>query len=71
MLQRPISNNKTIESTKIIEDVDTMATNPVIAVEEDAAHKTPGIGGEAVVVEPTVILKITVVHTECVPIPEK
>ena len=31
-------------------------------------HKTTGIGAEAVVVDPTVILHITVGHTECVPI---
>ena len=52
-----------IEATIIIEDVDTTATNPVITVEEDVAHKTTGIGTEAVVVEPTVILHITAGHT--------
>ena len=35
---------KTMEYAQIMEDVDTMATNPVITVEEDAAHKTTGIG---------------------------
>ena len=48
--------------------MDTTATNPVTAVEEDAAHKTMEIGAEAMVVEPTVFLHITVGHTECVPI---
>ena len=60
-----------IEATIIIEDVDTTATNPGTTVEEDAAHKTTGIGAEFVVVEPTVILHITIGHTECVPIREK
>ena len=40
-----------------------MATNPVTAVEKDVEHKTTGIGAEAVAVEPTVILHITVGHT--------
>ena len=39
-----------------------------ITVEEDAVHNTTVIGAKAVVVESTVILHITVVHTECVPI---
>ena len=43
--------------------MDTKATNPVTVLEEDAEHKTIVIGAEAVVVEPTVILNITVVHT--------
>ena len=51
-----------------MEEVDTTATNPVIVVEEDAAHKTTVIGVEAVVVEAIVILHITFGHTECVPI---
>ena len=68
MLQRPMANVKTMEAAKIMEDVDTTATNPVIAAEEDAAQKTTGLGAEAVVVEPIVILHITVGHTECVPI---
>ena len=68
MLQRPIVHVKTMEASKIMEDVDTTATNPVSAFEEDVAHKTTGIGTEAVVVEPTVILHITDGHTECVPI---
>ena len=59
---------KTMEAGKTMEDVDTMKTNPVIVVEEDAVHKTNGIGAEAVVVESTVITPITVGHTECVPI---
>ena len=59
---------KTMEYAQIMEDVDTMATNPVITVEEDAAHKTTGLGAEAVVVNPTLILHITVRHTDCVPI---
>ena len=54
-----------------MEDVDTMATNPFIVVEEYAEHKTTVIGEEAVVVEPTVILHINVGHTECVPIRSK
>ena len=54
-----------------MEDVDTTATNPVIAVEEDAAHKTTVIGVEAVVVEAIVILHITFGHKECVPISAK
>ena len=48
--------------------MDTTATNPVIAVEEDTLHKTTGIGTEVVVLDSTVILHITVGHTECVPI---
>ena len=47
---------------------DTRATNPVTAVEEDADHKKTGIFTEVAVVEPTVILHITVGHIECVPI---
>ena len=58
----------TMEAAKIMEDVDTTATNKVIAVNEDKAHKTTVIGAEAVVVKPTVILHITVGRTECVPI---
>ena len=54
---------KNMEAAKTMEDVDITATNPVIAVEEDAAQKTTGIYAEAVVVEPTVILHITVGHT--------
>ena len=68
MLQRPMAHVKTMEAANIMEDVDTTATNPVIMVEEDAAHKTTVIVVEAMVVDPTVILHITVVHTECVPI---
>ena len=51
-----MANAKTMEATKIME------------VKEDAAHKTTGISGEAVVVETTVILHITVGHTEFLPI---
>ena len=55
---------KTMDDTKMMENVDTTETNLVIAVEEDAAHKTTGIGAEAVVVDQTVILHITIGHTE-------
>ena len=68
MLQLPMSYVKTMEAANIMEDVDTTATSPVTVVEKDVSHKTTGIGAEAVVVEPTVILHITVGHTECVPI---
>ena len=54
-----------------MEDLDTTATNPFITVEEEAAHKTTGIGAEVVVVNPTLILHITVGNTECVPIQTK
>ena len=59
---------KTMEADNIMEDVDTMATNTVIAFEEDEVHKTTGIGAEDEVVEPTVILHINVGHIECVTI---
>ena len=49
-------------------DVDITETNLVTAIEEDADHKTTGICAEVAAVEPTVILHITVGHTECVPI---
>ena len=49
-------------------DADITAINPVTAAEDDADHKTTEIGTEATAVEPTVILQITVGHTECVPI---
>ena len=68
MLQRPMSHVNTMDYTNIMEEVDTTATNTVIAVKDDAAHKTTVIGADAMVVEPTVILHITVGHTECVPI---
>ena len=71
MLQLPTGHVKTMEDSNIMEEVDTMATNPVIAVEGDAAHKTTGIGAEAVVFDPTVILHITIGNTECVPIQTK
>ena len=54
-----------------MEDVDTTSTNPIISVDKDAAQNTTGIGAEAVVVDPTVILHITIGHTECVPIRAK
>ena len=56
---------------KTLEDVDITVTNPIIAVDEDAVHKTTGIGAEVVVVVATVILHINVGHTECVPIRAK
>ena len=58
----------TMEAAKVMEDMDTTSTNPVIAVKEDVAHKTTGIDAEAVVVKPTVILHITIRHTQYVPI---
>ena len=58
----------TMEAAKIMEDLDTTVTNWVIAFEEDVAHKTTGIGVEAVVVKPTVILHITAGYIECVSI---
>ena len=57
---------KNMEYVKTMEDVDTMVTNPIIVVKENAA-----LGAEVVVAEATVILHITVEHTECVPIQEK
>ena len=51
--------------------MDITATKPVTAVEEDAEHKTMGIGVGDVVVYPTVILHLTVGHIECLPIREK
>ena len=59
---------KTMGVAKTIEEVDITATNPVTAVKEDEEYKTTGIGADAVVVEPTVILHITFGHTENVPI---
>ena len=53
-----------------MEDEDTAVTNKIIAVEEDAAHNTMGIGAEAVVAKSAVILHINVGHTECVTIRE-
>ena len=38
---------KTMEAAKIMEDVDTMATNQVTAFKEDTLHKKMGIGAEA------------------------
>ena len=51
-----------------MEDMNTTVTNPIIVVKENAVHNTTGIGADSVVVETTVILHITVGHTECVPI---
>ena len=59
-----------MEHNRTMSDTDITATNPVTAVEEDADHKTTGIGAEAVVVEPTVILQITIGHMECATIRE-
>ena len=61
----------TMDATKIMEDVDTTSTNPGISVKEDAAHRTTGIGAEAVVVKPKVISQINVAHTEYMPIQAK
>ena len=66
-----MAHAKTMEASNTMEDVYTMATNQVIAVEEDVVHKTTVIGADAVVVDPIVILHITVGHTEYVPIREK
>ena len=66
-----MAHAKTMESAKMMEDADKTETNPFIEVKEYAAQKTTGIGAEAVVVEPIVILHITVGHTECVPIRAK
>ena len=71
MLQRPMAHVNTMEAANIMEEVYTAATNPVMAVKEDMAHKTTGIGAEIVVVDPTVLLHLTVGHTECVPIQAK
>ena len=60
-----------MEDAKTMEDLDTTVTNKIIVVEEDAVHNTAGIGAEAVVGMSTVILHITVGHTECVPIRSK
>ena len=54
-----------------IVDADITATNPVTAAKDDEDQKTTEIGTEATVAEPTVILQITVGHTECVPIRAK
>ena len=50
MLQFPMAHVNTIEAAKTMEDMDATATNPVIAVEEDAVQKITGIGVEDVVV---------------------
>ena len=50
---------------------DTMVKNQIIALEEDVVHNTTGIGADVMVVKSTVILHITVGHTECVPIRAK
>ena len=54
--------------SKTMEDVDIMANNPVTVLKENADQKTTGIGMQAVVVDPTVILHIHVGNTGCVPI---
>ena len=59
---------KTVEAVKTMEYTDTTVTNPIITVKEDAVQNTTGVVAEAVVVEATVILHITVGHMECVPI---
>ena len=71
MLQRLRVNVTTMEAAKTMEDEDTAVTNKIIAVKKDEVHNTTGIGAEAVVVESTVIVHITVGHTECVPIRAK
>ena len=53
----------TMGAAKITEDIYTTATNAVTGAEEDAVRKTTEIGAESVVVDPTVILHITVGHT--------
>ena len=58
-----MSHVKNMGSAKTMEDVNITTTNPVTAVKEDAEHKTTEIGAEAVVVEPTVTLHVTVGHT--------
>ena len=63
MLQRFMAHVMTMEAVNTMEDVDTIVTNPVIAAEEGALHKTTGIGTEALVVEPILILNFTVRHT--------
>ena len=62
---------KTIGDANTMEDVDITETNPVTAVKEDAEKKTMGIGAEAMLLEPTVILQITVGHIESLPIHAK
>ena len=49
-----------IAITKTLDDADITATNPLNVVKEDADHKTAGIGVEVAMVDPTVILHITV-----------
>ena len=71
MLQRLRVRIKTMEAVKTMEDVDTTVTNTIIAVEEDKVYSTTVIGAEAVMVEATLILHITVGHMECVPIRAK
>ena len=55
MLQCLRVHFKTMEDAKSTEDVDTMVTNQIIAVEEDTVHNTTGIGAEAVVLESKLI----------------
>ena len=67
-MQCHMAHFNTMGDSKTIEDVVITATNTDTVVQDYTEHKTAGIGAEAVVVEPTVILHITVGHTECVPI---
>ena len=48
---------------RTMESFDITATNSVTAVKEEAEHRTTGIGADAMVVEPTIILQITVGQT--------
>ena len=70
-MQCHMANVKNIGATTIMEDVDITATNQVTAVEEYAVHKKKIIGADAVMTETTIILHITVGHTECVLIRSK
>ena len=67
-MQRLRLHVKTMEAVKTMEYEDTTVINQIITVEKYTVHNTTGIGAEAVMVESTVILHITVGHTECVPI---
>ena len=70
-MQRLRLHVKTMEAVKTMEYEDTTVINQIITVEKYTVHNTTRIGAEAVMVESTVILHITVGHTECVPIREK
>ena len=54
-MQCHVAHINTMGDAKIMQDMDTTATNPVTVVEEDAEHKTTRIGVEAVLVDPTLI----------------